>query len=213
MFGCAPFCGYAHYQDESCTGTYLFGPDEMEKMLTIGNLRGEDRYGTEKVSPDASKESKQQHVVDKYEKRLFVGRAKLASRHANSVVQKMDQVRQKAVLSEPCGHAATNQRNEFANRAPKAQQNSQSLFDELFNETQETHFVDEVVVAKPGDIAVETAFDHDNNNNLDGFLDSVLLAQSTYTKMTNSTLLSSAALNQVTETTPFAEDPFFDWAF
>jgi len=51
---------------KGCTGTYLWGPDELEKMRTVGNRRADDIYGSRKVSPDASKELKQRFVIDKY---------------------------------------------------------------------------------------------------------------------------------------------------
>eukprot|EP00401_Gymnodinium_catenatum_P031576 CAMPEP_0117485794 /NCGR_PEP_ID=MMETSP0784-20121206/15147_1 /TAXON_ID=39447 /ORGANISM="" /LENGTH=234 /DNA_ID=CAMNT_0005280389 /DNA_START=79 /DNA_END=783 /DNA_ORIENTATION=+ len=51
---------------KGCTGTYLWGPDEVEKMQTVGNRRADDVYGSRKISPDASKELKQRFVTDKY---------------------------------------------------------------------------------------------------------------------------------------------------
>jgi len=56
---------------KGCTGTYLWGPDELERMQTIGNRNAEEIYGTEKVDPSASKDQKQKYVVEKYEKRSF----------------------------------------------------------------------------------------------------------------------------------------------
>merc|ERR1719336_2083363 len=58
---------------KGCTGTYLWGPDELERMQEVGNLHSEEIYGAKKVDPCASKDSKQQFVVDKYEKRCFAG--------------------------------------------------------------------------------------------------------------------------------------------
>lgn len=55
---------------KGCTGTYYWGPDEIERM-SGGNLAAERLYGAQKVSPDASKEEKQRYVINKYEKRLF----------------------------------------------------------------------------------------------------------------------------------------------
>lgn len=56
---------------KGCTGTYLWGPDELEQMQKVGNVSAESIYGSKKVSPDASKTEKQQYVLDKYDKRLF----------------------------------------------------------------------------------------------------------------------------------------------
>jgi hypothetical protein len=56
---------------KGCTGTYLWGPDELEKMQTVGNSNAERIYGDRRVKPDDSKQTKQQFVSDKYEKKLF----------------------------------------------------------------------------------------------------------------------------------------------
>jgi hypothetical protein len=255
---------------KGCTGTYLWGPDELAKVQSIGNQGGERLYGTEKVSPDASKECKQQHVIDKYEKRLFVSKSNSASKQANAVVQKAEQARQNPVSSGPCGLAITKPQKEIASRPskaqeisrslfddffdeapethlhlveevvvakldsatknhvcqmarqpmaiasrpPKAQTISQSLFDDLFNEASETHLhlVDEVVVAKPGDSATKNPYGQENNS-LDDFLNATLIAETNPMTTENSSLRTSVAVNDVTEPIPFAEDPFFDWAF
>merc|ERR1719329_244907 len=60
---------------KGCTGTYLWGPDELEKMAAIGNDAACKIYGTEKVDPAASKEEKQRYVSEKYEKRSFVSKS------------------------------------------------------------------------------------------------------------------------------------------
>jgi len=197
---------------KGCTGTYLWGPDELELMRSIGNQGGEDRYGKVKVSPDASKEKKQQHVVEKYEKRLFVDRPALASQHANSVVQKVEVTQHPTLPSEPCGLVAKKQRSEFEKKAPspsKAEEISQSFFDELFSEVHETRLVDEVVVAKAGDIAIKS--DSKQSSNLDDFFGSMFCAESKAPTTRNSTL--HTRLNQGIEITGrFDEDPFFDWA-
>lgn len=67
---------------KGCTGTYLWGPDELEKMQSVGNRKSEEIYGDRKVSPAASKEEKQRFVEDKYAKLAFVGkfRAEAAAR-------------------------------------------------------------------------------------------------------------------------------------
>mmetsp|Transcript_29022 Transcript_29022/g.52865 ORF Transcript_29022/g.52865 Transcript_29022/m.52865 type:complete len:220 (-) Transcript_29022:129-788(-) len=54
---------------KGCTGTYLWGPDELEKMAA-GNLAAERLYGAEKVDPAASKEEKQRYVTQKYTRPL-----------------------------------------------------------------------------------------------------------------------------------------------
>merc|ERR1712032_181148 len=57
---------------KGCTGTYLWGPDEVERMQTIGNAVAEELYGTEKISPTASKQEKQKYVEKKYRDRSSI---------------------------------------------------------------------------------------------------------------------------------------------
>merc|ERR1712232_606834 len=61
---------------KGCTGTYLWGPDELEKMQSVGNRKADEVYGDRKVSPAASKEEKQRFVEDKYAKLAFVGKSR-----------------------------------------------------------------------------------------------------------------------------------------
>merc|ERR1712113_1144383 len=51
---------------KGCTGTYLWGLDEIERMQTIGNAVAETVYGTDKICPTASKQQKQKYVETKY---------------------------------------------------------------------------------------------------------------------------------------------------
>merc|ERR1712007_301492 len=51
---------------KGCTGTYLWGPDEIERMQTIGNAVAEELYGTDKICPALSKQEKQRYVENKY---------------------------------------------------------------------------------------------------------------------------------------------------
>lgn len=59
---------------KGCTGTYLWGPDEVEKMLSVGNRKAEEIYGDNKVSAAANKAEKQRFVEDKYAKLAFAGK-------------------------------------------------------------------------------------------------------------------------------------------
>jgi len=52
---------------KGCTGTYLWGPDEIAKMQTVGNSVADEVYGAKKISPDAPKEQKRQYVLNKYQ--------------------------------------------------------------------------------------------------------------------------------------------------
>merc|ERR1719353_2805598 len=44
---------------KGCTGTYLWGPDELDRMREIGNDGAANVYGDAKIDPTASKEAKQ----------------------------------------------------------------------------------------------------------------------------------------------------------
>merc|ERR1712032_400953 len=57
---------------KGCTGTYLWGPDEVERMQTIGNAVAEELDGTEKISPTTSKQEKQKYVEKKYRDRSCI---------------------------------------------------------------------------------------------------------------------------------------------
>jgi hypothetical protein len=66
---------------KGCTGTYLWGPDELEQMQTVGNRNAEKIYGARKVPPEASKQQKQEFVLEKYERKLFadMGAARMSA--------------------------------------------------------------------------------------------------------------------------------------
>jgi len=59
---------------KGCTGTYLWGPDELEAMQSMGNRKAAMKYGNKVISSHASKEEKQRHVVDKYDRKLFANK-------------------------------------------------------------------------------------------------------------------------------------------
>jgi hypothetical protein len=184
-------------------------------MEMIGNQRGEELYGKEKVSPGASKEQKQQHVIDKYDKRLFVDKPEPTSQHANPIVRKIDQTRQQPAPSEACRFGAKKQSSDLEKMTSsklQAQEISQSLFDDLFAEAHETRLVEEVVVTKKVDIVTRRDFNH--SDNLDDFLDSMLCAKMETAISRNSSSPTPVGPNQGMETVAAIwEDPFFDSAF
>lgn len=57
---------------KGCTGTYLWGPDELERMQAVAKEGADNKYGARKIEPEVSKEQKQRYVVEKYEKLSFV---------------------------------------------------------------------------------------------------------------------------------------------
>eukprot|EP00929_Paragymnodinium_shiwhaense_P012805 TRINITY_DN1206_c0_g1_i1.p1 TRINITY_DN1206_c0_g1~~TRINITY_DN1206_c0_g1_i1.p1 ORF type:complete len:257 (+),score=58.74 TRINITY_DN1206_c0_g1_i1:156-926(+) len=54
---------------KGCSGTYLWGPDELKVMQEMGNRRYDQFCGGKKVSPHVSKDEKQRYVVAKYQDR------------------------------------------------------------------------------------------------------------------------------------------------
>merc|ERR1719217_2063781 len=59
---------------KGCTGTYLWGPDELEQMRQMGNTGADRKFGAKKISPDAGKELKQSYVIDKYDRLAFASK-------------------------------------------------------------------------------------------------------------------------------------------
>jgi len=130
---------------KGCTGTYLWGPDEMEMMRSVGNRRADATFGTKKISPDSTKEQKQRYVVDKYVNRAFVTEASSA-RDGGSAVSKppytvmADYASAKQPLTQPRSHmvqvASVQQRADLSTPSVVVKNIDlpDSLFDELFGE-------------------------------------------------------------------------------
>jgi len=205
---------------KGCTGTYLWGPDELDRMQSVGNRGGDDIYGAEKVDPGASKEKKQRFVVEKYEKRSFAGRTAKGARgqaQADPVLaqvkddsEKVNLERQgpvvrtgrnmaEAAITQPSQNLAPAK----AGLAPVGRQASvpDSLFDELFgdfNESQDSYFGNSSEPLKSFQIhstPLAAAADSRTDSNLDAFL--------------NTTLHGTADRGVSLKTTQ--TDPFADW--
>lgn len=118
---------------KGCTGTYLWGPDELEKMETVGNRRADELYGAEKVSPSASKEQKQRFVEKKY------GREPLRVR---TIPELVGQISLDKSVSEQstCVHVASWQTPSVSLRANDSIATKSmipdSFFDDLFGVTE-----------------------------------------------------------------------------
>ena len=74
-------CGSAHRGlgthisvPKGCTGTYLWGPDEIEQMRCRGNAAARQYYGGDKQrpGPSASDEAWREFIRDKYEHQKWV---------------------------------------------------------------------------------------------------------------------------------------------
>lgn len=64
---------------KGCTGTYLWGPDELKNMESMGNDKAEALYGgmEDRPSANASDDTWKQFIVDKYENRKFSKRPEI----------------------------------------------------------------------------------------------------------------------------------------
>jgi len=194
---------------KGCTGTYLWGPDELEKMRTMGNRHGDEVYGSEKVNPDASKEQKQRFVVEKYEKRSFVGKpmpAKTALPNPRDVRADQQQpdkpVVREAERTESAGNAPivapeTPSQQAFAS----ASHIPDAFFDDFFNEAENSYFGNlsvPVKSSKPDIVVLAPPASSDTDHNLDAFLNSTLHASTQPAPVTMSAY-------------PARLDPFADW--
>lgn len=127
---------------KGCTGTYLWGPDELEKMQTIGNHKADEIYGDRKVSPGASKEEKQRYVESKYSKLAFAGRTKTAAplRQQAELGKCASQATSEQRIAGPVPVAAAAWQTPSNSRrdAPVASKSSipDSFFEDLFGETE-----------------------------------------------------------------------------
>lgn len=205
---------------KGCTGTYLWGPDELEKMQTMGNHIANEVYGSEKVDPNASKEQKQRYVIDKYEKRAFVGKVTSAPAKAKSATPKIEHAEarvRRVEPVEPTGNAAALSAPQLSDQGSSMKNGKAvtvrgtdipaSLFDELFNEVEDSYFGSSEGFSKSSAKDIGQPSDE---NCLDAFLNSALhvntqplsVAKSGYPSSLDSILISKKV---------DVADPFADW--
>lgn len=202
----------------------MWGPDELEKMRSVGNQGGNDIYGAEKINPGASKEQKQRFVVDKYEKLSFAGKSlsarretaspREASRHPKPLVPREAKVEVARNLPNDARPQASQQCAVMkVGTVSTACEVNDSLFDELFNEAEDSYFGNSSVALKPPSTSILSGGD----NGLDSFLNSALSVNSQQVcpvKQGYPASLDPFA-NQiarpVTQSYPASLDPFADW--
>jgi len=205
---------------KGCTGTYLWGPDELEKMQTAGNQGGNSRYGAKKIDPDASKQQKQRYVVEKYEKLSFVSEQcpvpcpAPCPAHAKTgmEVARVDRakpaVRKAAVVAtqptQPCVQTS------MAAPIACAAVISDSWFDDFFKEEEVCCTNSTVPLKLTETPVVKTAPFYETTNSLDAFLDVALTAEAKPTPACISAYPANLDLFQKVHPAPVA-DPFFDW--
>jgi len=208
---------------KGCTGTYLWGPDELEKMRTAGNLAAHEVYGVEKIHPDASKERKQRYVIEKYDKRSYVNAAAPPAKATSSTVKTEKAKPVPTPRVERLEHAANNvivpssQHGAYMKQgAPPAARKADipdSFFDELFNEAEDSYLINSSTTLKPPhvDIVQPTLVTCSQvDSSLDDFLNSTLHAnvQVAPTAVSKCPATSDPWLKP--QETSVA-DPFADW--
>lgn len=177
-------------------------------MQTIGNRGGDETYGAERIDPGASKEQKQRYVAEKYEKRSFASKSIGAQPKPEALIPRAEERTQAVRKAE---QAVRNSETLVATM-PRAQVKPNSagpiagetnipdtLFDELFNEAEDSYF---------GNASAPLKVSADSN--LDAFLNTTL-SVSTQPK-------AAAVAGYPISLDPFhniqpesVPDPFADW--
>jgi len=211
---------------KGCTGTYLWGPDELERMKSVGNQGALMKYGSRKIEPDASKEQKQRYVVEKYDKLSFASDAQHATqtrlataKDAKEVQSKGPVVRKVAVVPkcEPAPSPTAKQpfggsSAQKTTAAPKAcaTEISDSWFEDFFRDSCTDSLVSTTELSTTPSLKTGPAPLSDASNNLDAFLDMALQTK----PAVNCSLVSAypASLDPFQKVQPATvTDPFADW--
>jgi len=203
---------------KGCTGTYLWGPDELEKMRTAGNQHGNSRYGTKKMNPDASKEQKQRYVVEKYDKLSFVSQEGPAPCSANALTDEtVVSVKHPTTTLRKASAVEMQPAQPFAPKtvtAPIACATtvSESWFDDFFKEDT-VCCTNSAVPLKLNETHVSKSTEQPSNDmtqDLDAFLDIALHAQ--VKPKLASVSAYPASLDPFQMAPPvLVADPFSDW--
>jgi len=202
---------------KGCTGTYLWGPDELQRMQTAGNLHADDVYGAEKVDPCASKETKQRFLVEKYEKRSLVGksagvqgktekvdRASTATQERSPAVRKPEPVsgHVKTALNQPVQRTTQTKTNTIC--VARETKIPDSLFDDFFNEAEDSYLSSPALVkasiAEPAD------------GSLDAFLNTTLSIKLEQDVVNHTGYTGGLdPFQKKVHTTALSDDVFADW--
>jgi len=208
---------------KGCTGTYLWGPDELEKMQTTGNQAADQIYGTEKVNPGASKEQKQRYVSAKYEKLSFAGKSAPVVAKTPSANVRTEQTKLPIRTAVTAEHAGT--RSTVAATLPSRQGGpikaatvplarkvdiSDSFFDDFFNE--DSHFGNSAEPLKSKIVDIVQPL-HAPCSSIDSSLDAFLNATLNKTTQPARGTVSDCpfSLDSFHIQASLVSDPFADW--
>mmetsp|Transcript_2601 Transcript_2601/g.4734 ORF Transcript_2601/g.4734 Transcript_2601/m.4734 type:complete len:215 (+) Transcript_2601:84-728(+) len=89
---------------KGCTGTYLWGPDELDSMRNIGNSKARELYGgdAERPSKDAGDDAWRKYIKDKYEHKKFVSMSNQVSIETKSTQSVTNASKKKEVTKTIC---------------------------------------------------------------------------------------------------------------
>jgi hypothetical protein len=202
---------------KGCTGTYLWGPDELEKMQMQGNRIGEEVYGSKKVDPSATKKQKQQYIVDKYERHCFASKPSSGQAKPEAAVSKSNDVTSIVRRNQQASEATVVQaqpnvyENVFAGAVACKANIPDSWFDDFFNETEGSSSAEPV---KPcsAQIVKQPALQKQlsSGKSLDDFLNSTLSVKSQAKAANVAGYPASLDPFRSVHSAP-AEDLFADW--
>jgi len=149
---------------KGCTGTYLWGPDELEQMRQMGNTGADRKFGAKKISPDAGKELKQSYVIDKYDRLAFASKAHELSQPQVLSKKELETTGKVA----PTGFASAQTGTQDAPRS-RAAEIKDSWFDDFFS--------DNAPAGKTAEQSLKQITSRSNDLGLDAFLDLTLQAK------------------------------------
>lgn len=206
---------------KGCTGTYLWGPDELEKMKSVGNQGANEIYGSKKVDPHASKEAKQRYVVEKYEKRSFACKPSSARLEAPSNIPKEEQRKPSAPrvnlqMTNARPQAPQQRANVKVENVSTATEVTDSLFDEIFNEAEDSYFGASSVALKSPGVGTQSSISPScspSDDGLDSFLNSTLSVSgpARHDTLGLNPIAKTQTAHPPTRGYPANLDPFADW--
>lgn len=122
---------------KGCSGTYLWGPDEIEMMLAWGNKRVNAIYdpshtGGFRLAETSSDQERLRHVQNKYEKKTYQPPSATMKGNVEAFQKVTKSKPSTAAVSEPCRNRAP-ERTQGNTSATKTVGVPLNLSDDLFN--------------------------------------------------------------------------------
>jgi len=199
---------------KGCTGTYLWGPDELEQMRQMGNTGADRKFGAKKISPDAGKELKQSYVIDKYDRLAFASKAHELSQPqslSKKEIETTGKVAPTGFASAQPGKTASVGYDVSAKcPAPCTQDAPRSRAAEIKDSWFDDFFSDNTPAGKTAEHSLKQITSRSNDLGLDAFLDLTLQAKA---EPLPAKLSAYPARLDPFQKQPVASelDPFADW--